>query len=41
MLYSLRKHIFKRKWRKLNPNNFTNVEGLFDPDFVSVGNYTY
>lgn len=41
MLYSLRKQIFKRKWRKMNPNNFTNAEDLFDSDLVSVGDYTY
>lgn len=41
MLYSLKKQLFKRKWRKLNPRNFTNAEDLFDPTLVEVGDYTY
>lgn len=41
MLYSLKKQLFKRKWRKLNPHNFTNAEDLFDPTLVEVGDYTY
>ena len=41
MFYSLNKQIFKRKWRKMNPKNFTNAEDLFDPNCVSVGDYTY
>lgn len=41
MFYSLNKQIFKRKWRKMNPKNFTNAEDLFDPSCVSVGDYTY
>lgn len=41
MLYSLKKQLFKGKWRKLNPNNFTNAEDLFDPALVKVGDYTY
>lgn len=41
MFYSLNKQIFKRKWRKLNPNNFTNAEDLFDSNCVDVGDYTY
>lgn len=41
MLYSLNKKIFKIKWRKLNPKNFTNAEDIFDPSCVSVGDYTY
>lgn len=41
MFYSLNKQIFKKKWRKLNPNNFTNAEDLFDPTCVEVGDYTY
>lgn len=41
MFYSLKKQLFKRKWRKLNPNNFTNAEDLFDPALVEVGDYTY
>ena len=41
MFYSLSKLIFKRKWRKLNPNNFTNAEDLFDPSCVYVDDYTY
>ncbi len=41
MFYSLSKQLFKRKWRKLNPKNFTNAEDLFDPNCVSVGDYTY
>lgn len=41
MFYSLSKQLFKRKWRKLNPKNFTNAEDLFDPECVDVGDYTY
>ena len=41
MFYSLNKQLFKRKWRKCNPNNFTNAEDLFDPALVEVGDYTY
>ena len=41
MFYSLNKFFFKRKWRQLNPNNFTNAEDLFDPSCVDVGDYTY
>lgn len=41
MFYSLKKQMFKRKWRKLNPHNFTNAEDLFEPACVNVGNYTY
>lgn len=41
MFYSLKKQLFKRKWRKLNPNNFTNAEDLFDPTLVEVGDCTY
>lgn len=41
MFYSLKKQLFKRKWRKLNPNNFTNAEDLFDPSCVYVDDYTY
>ena len=41
MLYSVNKQKFKRKWRKMNPKNFTNAEDLFDPNCVSVGDYTY
>ena len=41
MFYSLNKQIFKRKWRKLNPHNFTNAEDLFDSTCVDVGDYTY
>ena len=41
MFYSLKKQLFKRKWRKLNPNNFTNAEDLFDPTLVKVGDCTY
>lgn len=41
MFYSIEKYIFKRKWRHLNPKNFTNAEDLFDPTCVEVGDYTY
>lgn len=41
MFYFFNKQVFKRKWRKLNPNNFTNAEDLFDPSCVDVGDYTY
>lgn len=41
MLYSLKKHLFKKTWRKLNPDNFTNAEDLFDPTCVEVGRFTY
>jgi acetyltransferase-like isoleucine patch superfamily enzyme len=41
MFYSLKKKLFKRKWRTLNPHNFTNAEDLFDPSLVEVGDYTY
>lgn len=41
MFYSLKKQFFKKKWRKLNPHNFTNAEDLFDPTLVDVGDYTY
>ncbi len=41
MFYFLKKQLFKRKWRALNPHNFTNAEGLFDPSLVEVGAYTY
>ena len=41
MFYSLNKLLFKRKWRRLNPNNFTNAEDIFDPTLVRVGDYTY
>lgn len=41
MFYSLNKQVFKRKWRRMNPQNFTNAEDLFDPACVDVGDYTY
>lgn len=41
MFYSLKKQLFKRRWRKSNPNNFTNAEDLFDPTLVEVGDCTY
>lgn len=41
MFYSLKKQIFKRRWRALNPHNFTNAEDLFDPSLVEVGDFTY
>lgn len=41
MFYSLNKRIFKKKWRKLNPNNYTNAEDLFNSSCVDVGDYTY
>lgn len=41
MFYSLNKQLFKRKWRKCNPNNNTNAEDIFDPTLVEVGDYTY
>lgn len=34
-------HLFKNKWRALNPNNGTVVNNFFDADLVSVGNETY
>lgn len=41
MFYSLNKRIFKKKWRKLNPNNYTNAEDIFNSSCVDVGDYTY
>lgn len=41
MFYSLNKRIFKKRWRKLNPNNYTNAEDLFNSSCVDVGDYTY
>lgn len=41
MFYFFKKQIFKRKWRGLNPHNFTNAENLFEPSLVEVGDYTY
>ena len=32
---------FRRKWRKLNPNNYTVANNIFNAENVSVGNYTY
>lgn len=31
----------KHKWRKLNPHNTTTAACSFDPDYVTVGRYTY
>lgn len=41
MFYFLRKQLFKRKWRLINPHNFTNAEDLFDQNLVKVGDNTY
>lgn len=41
MFYTVRKLLFKRKWRNMNRHNFTNAEDLFDPGMVEVGDYTY
>lgn len=41
MFYFFKKQLFKRRWRALNPHNFTNAENLFDPSLVKVGDYTY
>jgi len=32
---------FRRKWRKLNTHNQTNVNRIFPLEVVSVGKYTY
>lgn len=32
---------FKRKWRKLNKHNFTNVGKIFPVNQVEVGNFSY
>ena len=37
----LKRYLFKKKWRKRNPLNFTNAEDLFNADLVTVGDYTY
>ena len=33
--------MFKRKWRKNNPKNFTNAEDFFNTNLVTIGDYTY
>lgn len=33
--------LFKKEWRKLNPQNSTTPNNLFDLNKVSVGRYTY
>ncbi|MCB5951536.1 CatB-related O-acetyltransferase [Enterococcus sp. BWT-B8] len=33
--------IFKKKWRKLNRHNRTIAGNIFNPNLVSVGNFTY
>jgi len=38
-LYKL--YHFKRKWKKLNKNNFTTVGNVFPIDLVSVGSFSY
>lgn len=38
-LYRL--YLFKKKWKKLNRNNFTTVGNIFPIDLVKVGNFTY
>lgn len=32
---------FRKKWKKLNANNFTYAVNVFDPDAVYIGNKTY
>ena len=34
-------YFFRRKWRKLNTNNYTTVINKFDEKLVNIGNYTY
>lgn len=33
--------LFKKKWWKKNPYNFTSARNIFDINNVRVGNYTY
>lgn len=32
---------FRKRWRKLNPHNFTTAKNIFCPVFVHVGRYSY
>ena len=37
----LNKYLFRKKWKKLNPNNNTFPVGLFNPEIVTVGKWSY
>jgi acetyltransferase-like isoleucine patch superfamily enzyme len=41
ILNKIKLYLFRRKWRKINPNNFSFPNSLFDIKLVSVGDYTY
>lgn len=34
-------YLLKKKWRKINKNNYTTIQTLFDFSLVSIGNFSY
>ena len=40
-LNKIKRYRFDKKWRKLNANNLTTSQNMFDVNLVSVGDHTY
>lgn len=34
-------HLFQNKWRKINDNNYTTANNMFNPELVSIGKASY
>lgn len=41
ILFYIKLYFFKKRWRKINKNNFTEVNSIFPIEIVKVGNYSY
>lgn len=37
----IKRYLFDKKWRRINKNNYTTANHIFDPSLVEVGDYSY